>query len=246
VLRRPLGRPGPGDGHGVEGRVHEEVVVDVGSGDGDADRHAAPLSEHRALDPALAAVGGVGAGFSPHPRGPCPWRRPGTATSSRCRPRRRRPAGPPARTPRTLRPASPPGTGDGPRTRCRSRWRSGRSTGTRCAAQKDRVHRLAIGRPRIVATQGMGRTRRQQRLYPRPQIVGQTIAIVQNRRLARSALARFAHPIKIGQPTPVPSEIGSKSLINTATPHNLPARRRSPSSSNHIEGWLNRKRAPIR
>lgn len=65
MLGRPLGRFGPGDGPGVQGLAHQEVVVDVGARDDDTDRHAAPVSEDRALDPTLAAVGGIGAGFSP-------------------------------------------------------------------------------------------------------------------------------------------------------------------------------------
>src|SRR2546427_439439 len=77
-------------------------------------RHAARLGQDAALDPFLAAVGGVGAGLFPPRAGPCPSPRPWPATTSRCPRSSRTPGGPPARTSGT-RPGGPtPGSGRGP------------------------------------------------------------------------------------------------------------------------------------
>ena len=45
VLGRPLGRLRPGDGQPIQRRAHQEMVVDVGTRDDDADGYAAPVSE---------------------------------------------------------------------------------------------------------------------------------------------------------------------------------------------------------
>src|SRR5215213_4404440 len=136
VLRAAARRPGPPDRDGLEGGAHQLVVVAVGPVDRRPDGHAAAVGQHRALDPALAAVRRVGAGFSPRRAGPCPSPRPAPATPNRCRAGRRRPAAPRARTPRTPRPRSTPGSAGGPKTTSRCPSHSGRSTGTPSAARR--------------------------------------------------------------------------------------------------------------
>src|SRR5215210_7674535 len=101
VLRAAARRPGALDRDGLQRLPHQLMVVAVGPVDGRPERDAAAVGQQRTLDPALAAVGGVGAGFSPRRAGPCPSPRPAPATSSRSRTARRRPAALRARTPRT-------------------------------------------------------------------------------------------------------------------------------------------------
>lgn len=125
----------------------------------------------------------------PHRAAPCIGRRRGTTSSSRSRPGRRRPAGAPAGAPRTHWPAPTYGTGDEPRTRCRSRWRSGRSTGTRWAARIGSRPSPCDRGAADCAPKRMRRAPQQQRLHPRPWFVGQTTTVVKNRRLAQAGLA---------------------------------------------------------
>ncbi len=100
------------------------------------DRDAAAVGLHRALDPALAPVRWVRAGFSPRPAAPCPSPRPAPAASNRCRAGHRRPASPRARTPRTPRPGSIPGSADVPRTTSRASSPAAHSTDNPCAARR--------------------------------------------------------------------------------------------------------------
>src|SRR3712207_4868258 len=110
VLRAAARRPGPPDRDGLEGGAHQLVVVAVGPVDHRPEGQAAAVGQPRGLDPALAPVRRVGAGFPPRRAAPCPSPRPAPATSSRCRAGHRRPASPRARTPRTPRPGPIPGT----------------------------------------------------------------------------------------------------------------------------------------
>src|SRR4051794_13962295 len=105
VLRLPAGRLWAPDRDGFERLAHELVVVAVGPIDHRPKGHATAVSEQRALDPALAAVGWIAAGFFPHPMAPCPSLRPAPAMSSQCRAARHRPAAPRARTLRTRPPS---------------------------------------------------------------------------------------------------------------------------------------------
>src|SRR5918998_6566600 len=136
VLRAAARRPGPPDRDGLDGGAHQLVAVPVGAVDRRPDGDAAAVGQHRALDPALAAVRRVRAGFSPRRAGPCPSPRPAPATSNRCRGGRRRPAAPRARTPRTPRPRSTPGSAGGPRRTSRCPSPGARSTGTPSAARR--------------------------------------------------------------------------------------------------------------
>src|SRR3712207_2203324 len=136
VLRAAPRRLGPPDRDGLKGGAHQLVVVAVGPVDRRPEGHAAAVGQHQALDPALAPVGGVAAGFSPRPAGPCPSPRPAPAKSSRSRPGRRRPAALRARTPRTSRPRATPGIAGAPRRTSRSSSRAARSTGSPCAARR--------------------------------------------------------------------------------------------------------------
>src|SRR3954453_12277929 len=82
VLRLLAGRLWAPDRDGFEGLAHQLVVVAVGPVDHRPKGHAAAVGQQRALDPALAAVGRIGAGFSPRRAAPCPSLRPMPATSS--------------------------------------------------------------------------------------------------------------------------------------------------------------------
>src|SRR5215213_1766083 len=136
VLGTAARRPGPSDRDGLKGGAHQLVVVAVGPVDGRPERHAAAVGQHRALHPALAAVGRVAAGFSPRRAAPCPSRRPGPTKSGRCPAARRRPAGPRARTPRRPRPRPTPGSAGAPRRPGRSWSRAAHPTGTPSAARR--------------------------------------------------------------------------------------------------------------
>src|SRR5919112_3377514 len=71
VLRLPAGRLWAPDRDGFERLAHELVVVAVGPVDHHCEGDAASVGQHRALDPALAAVGRIGPGFPP-PSGALP------------------------------------------------------------------------------------------------------------------------------------------------------------------------------
>src|SRR5215212_3427971 len=136
VLRAAARRPGPPDRDGLEGGAHQLVVVAVGAVDRRPEGDAAAVGQHRALDPTLAPVRRVAAGFSPRRAAPCPSPRPAPARSNRCREGRRRPAAPRARTPRTPRRGSIPGTAGAPRRTSRASSLAGHSTGTPYAARR--------------------------------------------------------------------------------------------------------------
>src|SRR3954447_8237491 len=88
---------GPGYRKGFEGLAHQLVVVAIGAVDHHPEGHAAPISQQRALDPALAPIGRIGAGFFPHRAAPCPSPRPAPAMSTQCLAARHRPTAPRAR-----------------------------------------------------------------------------------------------------------------------------------------------------
>src|SRR6476646_3083281 len=136
VLRLPAGRLWTPERDGFERLAHQLVIVAVGPVDHRPKGHAAAVGQQRALDPALAAVGRVGAGFSPRRAAPCPSLRPMPATSSQCPAARHRPATPRARTPRTHPPPAIPGSAGGPSRTSRCRSRAARSTDTPSAARR--------------------------------------------------------------------------------------------------------------
>src|SRR3954451_8787986 len=88
------------DRHGVEGRLKQLVVGHVGARDGEAEGQPAGTTER--LVPSLPRSVGLGPVFFPHPRAPWSSPRRPTATPSRSRRPRRRPAVPGARTRGTL------------------------------------------------------------------------------------------------------------------------------------------------
>src|SRR3954451_14374173 len=71
MVRRLRVRPRPMHWNCLKRLPHELVVVAVRAVDDHAERNAAAVGQHGALDPALAAVGWVAAGFSP-PNGAFP------------------------------------------------------------------------------------------------------------------------------------------------------------------------------
>src|SRR3954469_14557705 len=141
VLRLLAGRLWAPDRDGFEGLAHELVVVAVGPVDHRPKGHAAAVGQQRALDPALAAVGRIAAGFFPHPAAPCPSLRPAPAMSTRCLAARHKPAVPRARMLRTRPPRPIPESADAPRRTSRYQSRAGHSNDTRCGARK-RSHPL--------------------------------------------------------------------------------------------------------
>ena len=118
------------------GGAHQLVVVAVGAVDDNAERHAAAVSQHGALDPALGSVCWIWPGFPPHRGAPCPLPHPAPAMSSRCRSCRRRPEVPCARTLRTPQPRLIPGSGDAPMRKSRFRSPAALSTGIRSAIRR--------------------------------------------------------------------------------------------------------------
>src|SRR3954453_15669620 len=136
MLRLPAGRLWAPDRDGFERLAHQLVSVAVGAVNHSPKGAPPAVGEQRALDPALAAVGRVGTGFSPHPAVPCPSLRRAPATPSQCPAARHRLAGPRARTPRTPRPPAIPGSAGGPRRTNRSWFRPARSTDTPSAARR--------------------------------------------------------------------------------------------------------------
>src|SRR5919199_759467 len=136
MLGLMAGRLGAPHRDGGEGLTHQLMVVAVGPVDHRPERDAAGIGQQRTLDPALAPIRGIAAGFSPHPAALCPSPRPAPARSSQCPAGRHRPVDPCARTSRTLRPSPIPESADAPRKRNRSWSPSAHSTGTPSAARK--------------------------------------------------------------------------------------------------------------
>src|SRR4051794_2067897 len=99
MVRRLWVRPRPMHRNCLKRLPHERVIVSVGTVDDHAERNAAGVGQHGALDPALAAVGWIAAGFFPRPTEPSPSPHRVPAKSSRCRRTRRRPTGRRARMP---------------------------------------------------------------------------------------------------------------------------------------------------
>src|SRR5690349_7030960 len=119
-----------------QGPAHQLMVVAVGAVDHRAERHAARIGQQRAFDPALASVGGIGAGFFPHPAVPSPSPRPAPTNATQSPSGRHRPADPRARTPRTRQPPPTPGSAGAPRKTSRCRSPSAHSIGILCEARR--------------------------------------------------------------------------------------------------------------
>ena len=85
MLRAAGGRAGAANRNAVERRVKELLVMRIGAGNRQAQRHAAAIGQHRPLDAQLAPIRRVWAGFFPRPREPWWSSRRDFATSIGCR-----------------------------------------------------------------------------------------------------------------------------------------------------------------
>ena len=83
---------GLGTWHGnrLQCGTQQRSVVSVGPGEGDPQRHTAAIGYDGPLDAQLTAIGGIFAGFFPHPTAPWSWSRPLLANASRSRDARHR------------------------------------------------------------------------------------------------------------------------------------------------------------
>jgi len=71
------------DRNSVQGRSEQLLVVPVRARDGDTDRHAPGIGQHRSLDAELTTIGGVFPGFFPRPAAIWSSPRPDFASASR-------------------------------------------------------------------------------------------------------------------------------------------------------------------
>ena len=168
------------DRDGFEGLAHQLVVVAVGPVDHRPKGHAAAVGQQRALDPALAAVGRIAAGFFPTQRRLAHrsvQRQPPPVNALQ---RRHRPAVPRARTPRTHPPPAIPGSAGGPRRTSRSGLAQRIPLTPRPQHEEDRIHCRPVRHPRVVAAQRVLRPCRQQRLHLGPQRVRQPPTVIPN------------------------------------------------------------------
>jgi len=85
MLPTPSDRLGTRQGNRLQRSTQQFDVVSVGTGDRDAQRHAAAVRHDRSLDAELTAIGGVFAGFFPRPTVPWSWLRLTLAIASRSR-----------------------------------------------------------------------------------------------------------------------------------------------------------------
>lgn len=119
----------------LQGFARQFEIIDVRSGDRDADGDAIPVRQHAPFGATLGPIRGMGSGFFPRPAGPSsgphPWSattRPGLST-----PRIRPDPGP--RSPRRPRPPATPETAGAPTNSNRCPWHSERSTDSRSAGR---------------------------------------------------------------------------------------------------------------
>jgi len=85
MLPTPSGRLGTRQGNRLQRGTQQLDVVSVGTGDRDAQRHAATIRHDRSLDAELTAISRVFAGFFPRPTAPWSWLRPVLASAIRSR-----------------------------------------------------------------------------------------------------------------------------------------------------------------
>jgi len=112
-------------------------VVHIRARDGQPHRQARRLDQDAALGAGLGSIRRVGAGFSPHPRGPWSSHRPCSATTS---PDPVIPGTPPghfATVSQTPPLPAIPGNAGAPSNSNRCLWRSGHSTGTRSGPRRE-------------------------------------------------------------------------------------------------------------
>src|SRR5579862_2410208 len=139
VLAAAATRAWPLHRNRTQRRLQKLLVVSISPGNRNSQRHAAAISEHRALHTELTAIGRVFAGFFPRPAVTSSSLRPPLAIATRSRSRRRISAGRLSRTAATRPVAPTPESND---ARCwTSRTAAVRlSTGSRFAAS-NRYHR---------------------------------------------------------------------------------------------------------
>ena len=135
-------RLGTRHGHRPQRDLQQSDVVSVRAGDRNADRHAAGVRHDGSFDAELTAIGGVFAGFFPHPTAPWAWRRPTLANASRFHVWRRRFAGTFSRSGERRAAGPIPGNTD---VRCLANRTAVAtlSTGSRCATDRRCRWRLA-------------------------------------------------------------------------------------------------------
>ena len=123
-------------GEAVHRSPHQLHIVTVGPVHCQSHRNAPGFGQQTAFDAALAPVRGVGAGFSPRPRGIWSTPRPCSANSSPNPSVRHSVPARSAIAPGTPRRRPIPESADGPWSRSKCSWRPTPSTGNRCAARR--------------------------------------------------------------------------------------------------------------
>ena len=84
MLRTTRGGAGTANRKTVQRGMKQLLVMHIGAGDGQAQRHAPTIGQHRTLDPQLAPIGGILPGFFPRPRVPWCSIRQDSATAIGC------------------------------------------------------------------------------------------------------------------------------------------------------------------
>lgn len=85
MLSASYGRLGTRYGHRLQRGPQQRDVVSVGASDRNAQRHSAAVRHDGTLDTELTAIGGVFAGFFPHPTALWSWLRPTLASATQSR-----------------------------------------------------------------------------------------------------------------------------------------------------------------
>lgn len=149
MLLVPAAGPWARHRNAIERGFDESLIMHIGAGHRQANRHAASVGEHRPLHAEFAAIGGVFPGFFPHPAAPWFAPRLSFAIAKRCRAGHHSVSivtstvGEKHPAPSTL------GSTDG--SCCRSRSTSARpSTGNRCAVRNRCRSSLAANSPAAV------------------------------------------------------------------------------------------------
>ena len=160
-------------GQAVHRGPHQFHVMTVRPVHRQTHRNALGFGQQATLDPAFAAVSGVGAGFFPRPRAIWSWRRPYSANSSPAPSVRHSVPVPPATAPRTPQRQPIPESAGGRWTRSRCPWRPAPSTGSQCAARRRCHWRRCVRDPRPAAAETMGvHMLGDQRCQHLPELVG--------------------------------------------------------------------------
>ena len=84
MLRMPSGRTRAANWNAIERGMKKFLVMHICAANGDAQRHAPAIGQHRSLDSQFAPIRGIFAGFFPRPREPWSLIRPDFATAIEC------------------------------------------------------------------------------------------------------------------------------------------------------------------